>query len=1015
MAVNITKKPTSLPSSLVLKRNTENGNAAIEANWKNPAAATDENRNDRWQQVEERWDFNASKNMAKSYVTQNGWTRKIADKLFITGQGVHTRSCQYYTRSKYHPLTNGRYLNSVTCGLWSVNSKGWIGKVASTYTFQKPRKPTITLSPIDPETGIITTTIKTDPGNDAYERYDTYFCITRQVSWNDPKYKTEQLWYGWYGWRSTEFELRNDWGNLAIMPGEWIRFRAKAYARGLKGNSETVVAEHIFAYPAVGSISNIRVSSLNGAGVVVLSIKTNSSTYAPVDSVKLQRLGNTTIATAASAATADGWEDVEGAEDNATGGVGFTDQVVNALPDVKKHTWYRLVTKHDLLTRTSIPVEAKVLYRDKDQVGDDKINFASVVAGDDGESVRMLIGWKNDDSNNTEVTWSEYEDAWESNKQPESITLSWEDSTSQIANWAHSAHVTIRGLEEGKPCYIRARRFLDDGNGITYGPWCTPAKEKYPVTASTTPDDVVLSAPAFIGRGRDLTVTWAFGGELQTGWTLYYLVGSKKYVLASGDDPSSAVTVPASKLERFVSLNLRVSVSTGGTWVDSGTVVTKIVEPPELTVSTNSTLTAQPMEISMHSSVSNASITAYLTASAMSSGGVSSDSPSGVLVQAAGDVVWADVLQPAWDTAYKLTEDVEIDSEKTYYVLEDGDYVAVDEPDVSEIATYYETDGFATSYTLPMGLNLYDGGTYDISAVSTDPSTNLPSNESIAQTSIAWSHQAEPPASATSLAVDQEELRVTMSPVEPSNAEESATYPFTIDEEIDEDKTYYVEDGGAFVPVQNPDVADIETYHERVLSDVCDIYRVTMDGAVLVAQDVVFGTSVTDYYAPYSDRESKPSYRICTRTADGDLAWNDFDYTLRHDGLRLDWGSSHVDLPYNVRWSIGWQKRFSLSNRWDGSNVGQWDGGSTRSEKLTTDVIRVESWETSMLLSELARHDGPCFVRTSIGEAYQANVEVNDYSGSHENAAIAVSIDATETDLTDEFMIGAPIAEMGGE
>ena len=95
MAVSITQKPNTLPSSLVLKRDSSNSNAAIRADWKNPSSATDENNPARWQQVEERWWFNASKDMAKNCVKQNGWARKIADKLFITGQGVHNYSIQY--------------------------------------------------------------------------------------------------------------------------------------------------------------------------------------------------------------------------------------------------------------------------------------------------------------------------------------------------------------------------------------------------------------------------------------------------------------------------------------------------------------------------------------------------------------------------------------------------------------------------------------------------------------------------------------------------------------------------------------------------------------------------------------------------------------------------------------------------------------------------------------------------------------------------------------------------------
>ena len=39
---------------------------------------------------------------------------------------------------------------------------------------------------------------------------------------------------------------------------------------------------------------------------------------------------------------------------------------------------------------------------------------------------------------------------------------------------------------------------------------------------------------------------------------------------------------------------------------------------------------------------------------------------------------------------YELTQDAEIDPAKTYYVLVDGEYVVVEEPDVADIGTYYE-------------------------------------------------------------------------------------------------------------------------------------------------------------------------------------------------------------------------------------------------------------------------------------------------------------------------------------
>jgi len=48
---------------------------------------------------------------------------------------------------------------------------------------------------------------------------------------------------------------------------------------------------------------------------------------------------------------------------------------------------------------------------------------------------------------------------------------------------------------------------------------------------------------------------------------------------------------------------------------------------------------------------------------------------------------------------YELTQDVEIDPTKTYYVLVDGEYVVVEEPDVADIGTYYEQTS-TTSYSV---------------------------------------------------------------------------------------------------------------------------------------------------------------------------------------------------------------------------------------------------------------------------------------------------------------------------
>ena len=54
-------------------------------------------------------------------------------------------------------------------------------------------------------------------------------------------------------------------------------------------------------------------------------------------------------------------------------------------------------------------------------------------------------------------------------------------------------------------------------------------------------------------------------------------------------------------------------------------------------------------------------------------------------------------------------------------------------------------------------------------------------------------------------------------------------------------------------------------------------------------------------------------------------------------------------------------------------------------------------------MRNLARYQGAVFVRTPLGQAYTANVEVNDITKTYDSKAVAVSFNVTEIDLTSEF------------
>lgn len=918
MATKITRKPSPKPANLRMSLADENDGASVRAEWGVPADAVWES-NHQWSSLDEYWDFNASKNMSKTRVQQRGDGHATADRVWVRDKGKdHSNNVMWYNRAMYHPRTPGRYLNSVTCELRAMNGKG-TSTVSKTLTFQKPPKPTCEVEfNNDGEDRVITWTLKkpeTLTGNQ--EMYDMYFYMTRQdKNWNaDFKKETRN---GESTTRLDERVITRNMGQGDLPLDAFIRYKLKAVSRGVKGNSAQLVAQYVFAYPARPQILGIRKTGWGQADIVRIDVKTNhNANEHPVDTVKLQRLYNTNITSVASAGLSNDWVDVDGAVDDSNCG-GFYDGVDDAVPEVNKHTWYRVVSSHAGFERQSVPVMATCLNHSNSRFDDDKVRFETIGSGTDGESVDMLIAWKNDDSTTTEVSWSTHENAWQSNDQPESMSITWQDSASQVSGWAHSAHVTIRGIEQGKPLYVRARRVLDEGvENPQYGPWCYPGTGFYPVTPNVAPADVVLTVPESVERGQGINCMWTFTGGEQTSWAVYNNSSSKKVLMASGTGSEGGCVIPASKLENKTSVNLSVSVSTGGNAAFSDVHLVNIMERPTLSISAGETLTAQPLSISLVSDSSTASVGLWVT-----SHGVGPNNPMSDNDQPAGDIVWATSVTPDW--------------------------VAVDQSETS----------WSTTVTAPADLDFREGAVYTVTAVSTVG--GLSSDEATADIAVAWAHQAVIPNESSTVTPNASDLTVTIVPVAPTGA--------------------------------------LET-------DLCDIYRQTPDGAYLIAESIPFGSTVVDPYAPYSNLpDAVTSYLLCTRTVDGDIEWREVEYEMKASHLRIDWDGNNVDLPYNVVHTTSFEKPFELQRRLDGSQVGGWDAGATRSEQVTLDLVRNEMWDEARLLRELGRYSGPCFVRSHDGCAYEADVQVDNMELQYNADAVPVSLRIQEIGLTEEFM-----------
>ena len=1019
--------PSPPPKNLVLKRSTENDGNSIEAKWGNPADALWDSDH-KWVGVDATWWFNASRNMTRNVVQNRGSGHATGDVVWVRDKGVHESETMYYDRSKYHPLNNGRYLNSVTADIYAYNADAGalvsglgnergLAHAKSTYTFQPPKAPTIEQA-MDANTGIITFTVKSDEGKDQYERYDTMVCITRQDSSNrNNSYKSEKTVVGWASTRDASKDYTYDPSDEhEVTIGQWVKVTCKAYTRGLKGNSGTVTSTYYYAQPALATIRSIVASSIDPAGVVTVRLATNATATAPVDTVKLQRLYNTTYGTPQSAGLASGWSDVSGAVDNGAC-TGFSDTVADAIPDAKKHTWYRLVTVHGGNTRYSAAVEATCLYRVKDAVADDEVKFVQLKAGEDGKSIVAQLGWMQDDSNACEIAWSEFEDSWESNQQPTSFVIPWDDEVTATGYFG-STTVTIRGLEEGKPYYVRARRILQvSGSTTSVGDWCPPEKAGYPLTPSAAPTDVVLSAPPIVERGKGIECTWTYNGTEQTAWQLCHIDadGTRKE-LAFGAGPGGSCTIPAVSVESTAygtyELTEDEHVVEGKTYYERSTAYELTSDVAIVEGKTYYTRSGDGTELDPYvytevenpdvqyiagyfeavdvytevAEPSDADIAGYYEYEAqevpvdqlnlvvsITTGGEWTESEPVAVTIADAPVVGASVSQTLTEQPLSIAITSSVPTaEVTIYVTAEGVFSSAPDgyaeqaegdvvwADVVSPEWAFSNDVYTATVTAPV-LKLFDGAGYRITASGRDTATGLTSDVAEDGFSVDWAHQAVMPSRDTVIETGSN-LAVEITPVAPVGAAET---------------------------------------------DVCDVYRHTCDGDYLVATDVPFGSTIADMYAPFSADGRGLAYRLCTRTADGDVDWTDIPYEIGHGKLRFDWDGRSLEFPYNVAFSSSWDKGFELREHLDGTKAGYWKPGATHKASLSTDVIKLSDPEQRREVADLASYAGGVFVRTPDGAAFMADVSVESYGVSYDSKAVPVSFNATEVALGEEFKIAA--------
>lgn len=954
------------------------------ASWGVPGDLTSTKKGDRATGLRVDWSLSQKVKKNPSAVTQKLGTNKTSTSINLNSITIGNKA---YTRNSFHPVTLNNFLYSVTAKVTPYNGEGDSSKNSTaTRNFAIPRKPSLEPYEFNNETGVVSIQIKTNAGADYQERYDTWF----KMSVYDSRTNKTTVPHNTNS-TSTDFtKTYNVTSYQSLDYEDYIQIDSSAYARGYRGNSDSVSRRYYVAYPAQVLINDIKVSSRDMAGKCTVYIDTNTkdNPQHPVDQVRLEYLANVSYRNAASIPGDASWTATDIVDDAKCSALSIG--VTSLIPDPGKYTWVRVKSYHineNVLYRYSEPARLTELETPVATAADDDITIIGSQAGTDGKSIIVNLGWNKDgtdDSTGTELSWSDEEDSWKSTENPNSYNFTWSDGPVTVGqdSYHDSATITIKNLHESTQYFIKARRYLE-GETTTYSEYSNIES----CLTSETPPAVVASCPGVVPIGSALPVYWVFSGtSIQTNWQIIEQVATTSgndtvyedgAVIAEGNNSLGSTQIAADRLTEFITedndLRFTVQVSTGSGWVISEQQLVQFVEAPTLAVSATTPVTAQPVTFTATSNI-ECNLTVIL-----SSQGADGQFPDGVRRQTANDTIYSGVISPVWTSS---------------------------------------NNAYTTTVTLPGGLDLWNKCSYTLSVVATDTSTGLKSDESISTLVINWANPA-----------------VSMQPV--------TIYVATTDTTVDEDETYfeydvetqsyvmvdpegtenplaegwYVEETSSPVTLTAIDEVDDSGYHRKAVqigltpapscgqNDVYDIYRLTGDGAYLIGEGFPLTYTAVDEYAPFGD-DLTLYYRVAIRTTDGDVAFCDYEYLADGAVMRFDWQGGSLELPYNIEIGDKYAKDVEIRKHLNGDSDAYWNQGVTRVGNLKSDLIRLEQQDDINMARQLARYPGAVFVRTPDGSAYDADVQVTDLSV--DGPLEAIAIDATEIALTPAFILPIP-------
>ena len=868
-----------------------------------------------------------------------------------------------FTRSSFYPFTNNK-LTNVVITVKGKNSKG-AGKAAYVGSaFGAPRAPAISGISFDQSSGVCSATITTDAGADQLERYDTRYRITVRQR-NGTTVTTANT-----ASTSTEFGVSydaSDYMNLNPLRDEYIYVKVEAWARGYVGDSGVARREYYISYPAKPTITGLNVSSYDATGRLVVGVRTNATTQHPVDRVTLEYLANTTYEKASDIPNAASWSDCDIQDNGNCTALSIPLSISeHFVPDRGKFTWVRVKTMHaheQTLVRYSDFTRVTAIETPPAAAAETDMKILSA-SGGDTDSALVQLAWNKtgtDDSTGTELSWSDEENTWKSTKEPERFEFTWSDG----ALYKKTEDVEI---VSGKTYYTRSGEGTDE-DPYVYTRVIVPSASRLDEYYEVEYHDSALITIKGLSEG------------------VKYFIKARRYydgeTVSYGNYSDAATVIPNGKPAGVVA-SCKGEIPKGQPLQVYWTFGSTATQTEWQIVDSNGTVLAngkggicgtQISAETLEAFAVNDTITFTVQVSTGSGFEISGEKTVKLVSRPTLDITAPSTLtaQP-----YSFTATTSKACDFMVIVTAQGasgqfpeGYKAQVKGDVLYSAygkdlNVTELNGTYT-ITLPTGLDFWDMGKYTLYIIAIDRETGLKSDSIETTISVDWTHKA----------VDPDEF-ITLTPIDTVGEEDAHLQGVQID----------------LTPPTN-----------SVATDVYDIYRMDGARAYLIGEGFPLTHTVIDEYAPFGDDEL--SYRIAIRTVDGDVQFAEKEYTLSSKTVRFDWEEGSLELPYGITIGDNYKKSVEFRQHMDGSVDGYWNQNIERGASYNSAIIKLIQPEEINLARLLARYAGAVFVRTANGSAFAADVQVTDLSVKNE-AVTAIAIDATEVDMTEEFMLPTP-------